>query len=71
MSLYIFDIIYNLLPMLYVCRFLLPLRLVLLLVCCLYKDVYLQFTNMCPFDYTAVAGFGKVVPVNRFTSPVG
>ena len=33
----------NLLPMLYVYRFLLPLRLGWLLVCCLYKEVHLQF----------------------------
>ena len=26
---------------------------------------------MCPFYYTAVAGIGKVVPVNRLTTPVG
>ena len=36
-----------------------------LLVCCLYKEVYLQFLNVCPFDYTAVAGSGKVGPVNQ------
>ena len=32
-----------------------------LLVCCLYKDVYLQ----SPFDYTAVAGSKKVERVNQ------
>ena len=37
----------------------------LLLVCCLYKEVYLQFFNVCPFDYTAVAGSWKVGPVNQ------
>ena len=26
---------------------------------------------MCPFDHTAVAGSGKVGPVNRLTTPVG
>ena len=36
-----------------------------LLVCCLYKEVYLQIFNVCPFDYTAVAGSGKVGPVNQ------
>ena len=36
-----------------------------LLVCCLYKEVYLQILNVCPFDYTAVAGSGKVGPVNK------
>ena len=51
--------------MLYVYRFLWPLRLGWLLVCCLYKEVYLQFFNVCPFDYTAVAGSGKVGPVNQ------
>ena len=29
-----------------------------------------KFLNGCPFDYTAVAGSGKVGPVNRLTSPV-
>ena len=48
------------------CRFLLPLRLVLPLLCCLYKVVFIyQFINVCPFDYTAGAGYGKVRPVNR------
>ena len=28
------------------------------------------FLNVCPFDYTAVAGNGKVGPVKR-TTPVG
>ena len=38
-------------------------------VCFIYKDVYLQlFLNVCPFEYTAVAGSG---PVNRLTTPVG
>ena len=36
-----------------------------LLVCCLYKEVYLKNLNVCPFDYTAVAGSGKVWPVNQ------
>ena len=51
--------------MLYVYRFLLPLRLGWLLVCCLCKEVYLQILNVCPFDYTAVAGSGKVGAVNQ------
>ena len=34
-------------------------------VCCLYKEVYLQILNVCPFDYTAVARSGKVGPVNQ------
>ena len=58
---YIFDI-YYLLTMLFVYWFLLPLRLVWLLVCCLYKEVYFQIWNVCPFDYTAVAGSGKLGP---------
>ena len=61
-SIYIFDI-YYLLTMLFVYWFLWALYLVWLLVCCLYKEVYLQFfLNVCPFDYTAVAGSGKVGP---------
>ena len=36
-----------------------------LLVCCLYMEVYFQIINVCPFDYTAVAGSGKVGPVNQ------
>ena len=30
-----------------------------------------KFLNVCPFDYTAVAGSGKVGSVNRLTTPVG
>ena len=51
--------------MLYVYRWLLPLYLGWLLVCCLYKEVYLKKLNVCPFDYTTVAGSGKVGPVNQ------
>ena len=51
--------------MFYVYRFLLPLRLVWLLVCCLYKEVYLQILDVTPFDYTTVAESGKVGPVNQ------
>ena len=70
MSLYIFLI--SLLPMLFVYRFLWPLRLVWLLVCCLYKEVYIyKFLNVCPFDYTTVAANGRVGPVNQLTTPVG
>ena len=47
-KLYIFDIWY-LVPMLYVYRFLLPLRLGWLLVCCLYKEVYLQVFKCVSF----------------------
>ena len=31
----------------------------------MYMEVYLQILNVCPFDYTAVAGSGKVWPVNQ------
>ena len=47
--------------MLYVYRF----RLEWLLVSYLYKEVSLQFFNVCPFDNTAVAGSGKVGLLNR------
>ena len=30
-----------------------------------------KFLKVCPFDYTAVAGSGKVGPVNWLTTPVG
>ena len=30
-----------------------------------------KYLNVCPFDYTAVAGSGKVGPVNHLTTPVG
>ena len=45
---YIFDI-YYLLTMLFVYWFLWPLRFVWLLVCRVYKEVYLQIFK-CPFD---------------------
>ena len=51
--------------MLYVYRFLWPLRLGWLLVCCVYEEVYLQSLNVFPFDYMAVAGSEKVWPVNQ------
>ena len=54
----------------FVYRFLLPLRLVWLLVCCIMRFIY-KFLNVCPFDYTAVAGSGKVGPVNWLITPVG
>ena len=31
--------------------------------------IYIFFLNMCPFDYTAVTGSGKVGPINRLTTP--
>ena len=30
-----------------------------------------KFLNVCPFDYTAVAGSERVGPVNQLTTPVG
>ena len=51
--------------MLYVYRFSRPLRLGWLLLCCLDKKVYLQISNVCHFDYTAVVRNGKVGPVNQ------
>ena len=30
-----------------------------------------KFLNLCPFDYAAVVGSWKVLPVNRLTTPVG
>ena len=43
---------------------------------CVFVVLYIRrfiykFLNVCPFDYTAVAGSGKVGPVNRLTTPVG
>ena len=35
------------------------------MVCCLYKEIIYKFLNVCPFDYTAVAGSGKVGPLNQ------
>ena len=65
-TIYLFAIIY-LSSMLYVYRFLWPLHLGWLLVCCLYKEVYLQILNVCHFDYTAVAGswVAEVTPTDR------
>ena len=63
-TIFIFAILY-LSSMLYVYRFLWPLRLGWLLVCCLYKEVYLQMFKRVSCDYTAVAGSGKVGPVNQ------
>ena len=62
-TIYIFDISY-VLPILYVYRFLWPLRLGWLLVCCLYReDFFYKFSIVCSFDYTAVAWSGKVGPL--------
>ena len=51
--------------MLYVYRFLWPLRLGWLLVCDYIRRFIYKFLNVCPFDYTAVAGSGKVGPANQ------
>ena len=39
-----------------------------LLVCCLYKEVYLQIFKRVFFDYTAVACSGKVGLVNQVSN---
>ena len=40
---------------------------------CLFVVYIMRFNykilNVCPFDYTTVAGSGKVWPVNRLTTP--
>ena len=51
--------------MLYVYRLLSPLRLGWLLVCCLYKENYLQIFKRASFWIGAVAGSGKVGPVTQ------
>ena len=51
--------------MLYMYRFLWPLRLGWLLVCCLYQEVYLQIFKRVSFNYTADARSGKVGPVDQ------
>ena len=35
------------------------------------KRFIFKFLNVCPFDYTAVAGSGKVGTVNWLTTAVG
>ena len=52
--------------MLYVYRFLLPLRLGGCFFVVYIRRFIYKFLNVCPFDYTAVAGNGKVWPVNQF-----
>ena len=34
------------------------------------KEHIFKFLNVCSFDYTAVAGCGKVSPVNHLTTPI-
>ena len=61
---YIFDI-YYLLTMLCVYWFLWPLRLVWLLVCCLYKEVYLQIYKCVSFWLHGCCGEWEGGPVNQ------
>ena len=63
-TLFIFAIWY-LSSMLNVYRFLWPLRLGWLLVCCLYKEVYLQVFKRVSFWLHGCCGSGKVGPVNQ------
>ena len=61
---YIFDI-YYLLIMLFVYCFLWPLRVVWLLVCCLYKEVYLQVFKCVSFWSHGCCGEWEGGPVNQ------
>ena len=61
---YIFDI-YFLLTMLLVYWFLFPLRLVWLLVCCLYKEAYLQIFKCVSFWLHGCCGVWEGGPVNQ------
>ena len=63
-TIYFFTISY-LSSMLYVYRFLWPLRLGWLLVWCLYKEVYLQIFKRVSFWLHGCWGSGKVGPVNQ------
>ena len=63
-TIYIFAISY-LSSMLYVYRFLWPLRLGWLLVWCLYKEVYLQIFKRVSFWLHGCSGSGKVGPINQ------
>ena len=60
---YIFTIYLS--SMFYVYRFSLPLRLGWLLVCCPYKEVYLQIFKSVSFWLHGCCGSGKVGPVNQ------
>ena len=57
--------------MLYMYRFILPLHLGGCSFVVYIRRFIYKFLNVWPFDYTAVAGSGKVGPVNRLTTPVG
>ena len=61
---YIFDILY-ILTMLFVYWFLWPLRFVWLLVCCLYKEVYLQIFKCVSFLLHGCYGEWEGGPVNQ------
>ena len=63
-AIYTFDIWY-LLPMLFVYWFLWPLRLVWLLVCCPYKEVYLQIFKHMSFSIQGCFGEWEGGPVNQ------
>ena len=65
MSLNIFFYIYYLLTMLFVYWFLWPLCLVWLLVCCLYKEVYLQNLKCVSFWLHVCCGEWEGGPVNQ------
>ena len=65
MSLNIFCDIYYLLTMLFVYWFLWPLRLVWLLVCCLYKEVYLHIFKYVSFWLHGYCGEWEGGPVNQ------
>ena len=69
-TIYIFAILY-LSSILYVYRFLWPLRLWWLLVCCLYKEVYLQIFKCMSFWLHGCCGYWEGGPVNWLTTPVG
>ena len=63
-TLYIFATLY-LSSMLYVYRFLWPLPWGGCWFVVYIRRFIYKFLNVCPFDYTAVAGSGKVGPVNQ------
>ena len=62
---------YILCPMLFVYSFLWHLRLVWLLVCCLYKENYLQIFKCVSFWLHGCCGEWEGGHVNRLTTPVG
>ena len=70
-AIYIFDI-YN---MYYLCCFCIGFYYLSAWCDCWFvvqiKRFINKFLNVCPFNYTAVAGIGKVEPLNRLTTPVG